>query len=49
MSSTAPSTRMTGIGRVLVIVYAVMALMLNAAGVRDVARRLLARRQDAPA
>lgn len=31
------------------VVYAVMVLMLNAAGVRDVARRLLARRQDAPA
>ena len=39
MSSTAPSTRMTGIGRVLVIVYAVMALAATGRSFVQIVRR----------
>ena len=39
MSSTAPTTRMTGIGRVLVIVYAVMALAATGRSFVQIVRR----------
>ena len=39
MSSTAPSSRMTGIGRVLVIVYAVMALAATGRSFVQIVRR----------
>ncbi len=39
MSTTAPSTRMTGIGRVLVIVYAVMALAATGRSFVQIVRR----------
>ncbi|MDQ0725773.1 hypothetical protein [Microbacterium sp. W4I20] len=39
MSSLAPSTRMTGIGRVLVIVYAVMALAATGRSFVQIVRR----------
>lgn len=39
MSPTAPSTRMTGIGRVLVIVYAVMALAATGRSFVQIVRR----------
>lgn len=39
MSSTAPSSRMTGIGRVLVIVYAVMALAATGRSLVQIVRR----------